>query len=297
MLVAVGPPFDATGERYALLSQITGLLVYDLRTRVHAQGWGVVRALAEPVDAERLAQALRDAGFRAVALDSSVAHDPERIALSVRSILCGADVMTPEFGDRGVSFPYESLLAIVRGELRSGDRGAHRESDRHRVVGASHGDVAVSREMGPVGAFDAVAVADLHFTGVLPFARIEVKNFDFAAFGLDNGTVDSLEALVSHLAERSGVRVDRSSRTSSLLSHVRAGTLRSSTPPPSSTRGGASSVSAAPGNEPTSSAPPPSSASLRHAKPPPMDPRFDGYSRLVAEAERLVVRLAATKSG
>jgi hypothetical protein len=290
MLVAVGPPFDATSERYELLSRVTGLVVYDLKTRLRAHGWGVVRALADAADAERLAQGLRDAGFRAVVLDSAVAQDPTRVAVPVRSLLCRSDAMALEFRDRTVSLPYEALLTIVRGELRSGD--GTRESERLRAAGPSYGDLAVAREVSPLVAFDAVAVADLHFSDVLWIARIEVKSFDFSAFGFKNGTVEALEALVSHLAERTGVRVDRSSRTSSLVSHVRSGTLRTSTPPPATA---AASAATAP-REPTSSRPPPSSA-LRHSKPPAMDPRFDGYSRLVAEAERAMVRLVAPGLG
>ncbi|MBN1605200.1 MAG: hypothetical protein JW940_01130 [Polyangiaceae bacterium] len=295
MLVAIGPPFDATSERYELLSRVAGLVVYDLRTRLRAQGWGVVRALADAADAERLAQSLRDAGFRAVVLDSAVAQDPTRVALPLRSLLCRSDGMTLEFRDGSVSFPYESLLTIVRGELRSGD--GHRESERLWPTGGSHGDLAVARDVSPLTAFDAVAVADLHFSSVLWIARIEVKSFDFSAFGYNNGTVEALEALVSHLAERAGVRVDRSSRTSSLVSHVRSGTLRSSTPPPAPAREVAGfGLPSTVRDEPSSSRPPPSSA-LRHSKPPTSDPRFDGYSRLVAEAEREMVRLAAPELG
>ena len=293
MLVAVGPPFDATRERYELLSRVTGLVVYDLKTRLRAQGWGVVRALADAAEAERLAQSLRDAGFRAVVLDTAVAQDPTRVALPVRSLLCRSDAMTLEFRDRTVSFPCEALLTIVRGELRSGEGSIYRESERLWSTGASYGDLALARDVSQPGGFDAVAVADLHFSGVVWIARIEVRSFDFSAFGFENGTVDALEALVSHLAERTGVRIDRSSRTSSLVSHVRSAALRSSTPPPAPLRQAV--VSASPSTvreEPASSAPPPSSA-LRHSKPPAMDPRFDGYSRLVAEAERVMASFAA----
>jgi hypothetical protein len=293
MLVAVGPPFDASSERYELLSRVTGLVVYDLRTRLRAQGWGVVRALADAADAERLARSLRDAGFRAVVLDTAVAQDPTRVALPVRSLRVQGDTMTLEFRDRTERFPVGALLTIVRGELRSGE--GNRESDRLWPTGPSYGDLAVAREASPLAAFDAVAVADLHFSGVLWIARIEVRSFDFSPFGFQNGTVEALEALVSHLAEQSGARVDRASRTSSLISHVRSGTLRSSTPPPAPPRG----VSDSPPttrDERSSSAPPPSSA-LRQSKPPSMDPRFDGYSRLVAEAEREMTRLAAAELG
>jgi hypothetical protein len=297
MLVAVGPPFDATREEYELLSRVTGLVVYDLRARLRAQGWGVVRALADAVDAERLAQRLRDAGFRSVVLDTVVAQDPSRVVLTVRSLTCPNEAMTLEFRDRTVSFPCEALLTIVRGEVRSGERSVHRESERLWPTGASYGDLAPARDVSQPSGFDAVAVADLHFSDALWIARIEVRSFDFSPFGFKNGTVDALEALVSHLADRTGVRVDRASRTSSLVSHVRAGTLRSPTPPPAPPLQAAASAPPSTGrDEPTSSAPPPSSA-LRYSKPPAMDPRFDGYSRLVGEAERMMARLAAAELG
>ena len=66
MLVAVGPPCDLNPEQYSLVSSITGLVAYDLRTRLRPDGWGVVRAVGDVRAAARLAEELRSVGMSTV---------------------------------------------------------------------------------------------------------------------------------------------------------------------------------------------------------------------------------------
>ena len=103
--------------------------------------------------------------------------------------------------------------------------------------------------------------ADLHFATVLWIARIDSRVFDFGAERTGNVAAD-LAAFTNLLAGRSGVRIDRAIRTSSVASFAdQPAPMRAQSWPPPSIRKAESG-----------------------------DPRFDGYSRLIGEAERLARR-------
>ena len=131
-----------------------------------------------------------------------------------------------------------------------------------RAVTPTAGDLALFRESQSQN--DAFAGADLHFATVLWSARIDARSFDFSEFGERGETVaQDLDHFVDHVAERAGVRVDRNVRLSSVASFAaRPPPMRSQSPIP----GGAMTP--------------------RASVVTTGDERFDGYSRLVAEAER-----------
>ena len=133
-----------------------------------------------------------------------------------------------------------------------------------RAVAPSASDIAAFRASVSTAQFDAFAAADIHFITVPWAARIDARNFDFVpVLGEQAGAgAQALDQLVELLADRAKIRVDRGSRVSSVVSYARAAPLRSE-----------SQVS------------PSSQRALREA---PQDVQFDGYSRLVAEAERQI---------
>jgi hypothetical protein len=260
MLVLLGPPFSGTDADYARLAELTGLVAYDLRSRLKPGMWGVVRALGDPEQASVLAQRLGAEGFRACAVDSAIGHEPTRPIVAIRALELGAEDATLQLRERSMTVPHAALLAIVRGEVQTGTRQQALRSSSSatfRAVVPDVTDLAVLREQLGSGGLDAYAAADIHFVTVLWVARIDVRSFDFAPFGLESGTAHDLDRLVDAIAEHTGVRVDRASRTSSVASFAASAPPRSSTPAPG-------------------------------APPAPRVPaeRFDFYSRIVAEAER-----------
>jgi hypothetical protein len=265
MLVLLGPPFDGTDEQYARLAEATGLLAYDLKTRLKPGMWGVVRALADGLQANELGLRLENAGFRVCVLDPALTHDPERRAVNVRAIELGDEQMVLQLRERRMPVPYKALISVVRGEIQLGRPSLSAgggSSASMRAVAATAGDLALFRESQSQA--DAFAGADLHFATVLWSARIDARAFDFSAFATRGETaVEDLDHFVDHVAQIAGVRVDRNVRLSSVASFAaRPPPMRSQSPIP----GGAMTprASIAPGG----------------------DERFDGYSRLVAEAER-----------
>ena len=93
------------------------------------------------------------------------------------------------------------------------------------------------------------------------FGRIDVRSFDFAGVvGASSGQARDLDRLITLLAERSGVRVDRGSKMSGV-----------------SAFGGSRSLTPAPGQR-----------ASRDVAP---DDPFDVYSHLVSEAELLAHKL------
>jgi len=151
----------------------------------------------------------------------------------------------------------------VRGEVHLG-----RTPRQARVAGASGQYRASVGGMAAAGSDPAnalpqevFAAVDLHFATVTWVARIDARDFDFPTpRGPALGLAEQLDGLVELLAERTGVRVDRHIRTSSLASHT-SGPLRLQY----------GSGLGAPGSQ-------------RLAQS--SDDHFDAYSRLVAEAER-----------
>jgi hypothetical protein len=268
MLVLMGPPFEGTDEQYGALSRATGLVAYELRTKLKPDSWGVVRALADPLQADQLADALRGLGFRVALIDSLVAHDSERRIVTLRGLALGEDRLVLGLSEREIAIPYAAILVVVRGEVQIGQRPQIRStssSSTFRAVVPSASDVAVFRESVQSVQLDAYAAADIHFVTVPWIARIDARNFDFSVLGeVSDSPVQDLDRLVDWIGTRANVRVDRKSRVSSLSSFASiAPPTRNTTPNPggvTSQRGRLDSGSG--------------------------DDRFDAYSRLVAEAER-----------
>lgn len=265
MLVMLGPPFEGTDAQYARLAQVTGLVAYELRTRIRPGSWGVVRALANEEQARNLGQALAGQGFRVAVVDPQLIYEPSRRTAILEGLRLEPEQLVLELGERAIPVPYAALLVIVRGEVQIGARPqqprAARSSATFRAVVPSASDIAVFRENMPSGDFDAYAAADLHFVTVPWIARIDARSFPFDTLGLaaDN-LAQALDQLADMLAERAGIRVDRSSRISSVASFSTPGPARTASPVP----GG------------------PAPARPQRDG----DERFEGYSRLIGEAER-----------
>jgi hypothetical protein len=258
MLVLLGPPFQGTDADYGRLARITGMVAYDLRTRLKPGVWGVVRALADPGQARALVELLVQDGFRACAVDPGLGHDPARAIVALRGLEIGESELVLHLRERAMSIPIGALLTIIRGEVQIGasaQAARSGSSATFRAVVPTGSELAALREQ--VALLDAYAAADIHFVTVMWAARIDVRSFDFSILGQANGSAQDLDRLVDHLAERAGVRVDRASRISSVVSFAGAAPLRATTPMPGS---------------------------------PPIPrgntERFDFYSRVIAEAER-----------
>ena len=160
--------------------------------------------------------------------------------------------------------PYGALACIVEGEVQPGRAGgassaASTSSGTLRAVTPGE-EMQVSREAqlaAPIG----YLAADLHFSTVLWIARLDTRVFDFGP-GRGGNVAFELKNLTNQLSQRSGVRVDRNIRSSSVASFAeQPASLRGASWPPVSQRG-------------------------RDA----FDARFDSYSRVLGEAERLARR-------
>lgn len=285
MLVLLGPSFAGGDADYQRLSKVTGMVAYDLRARLKPGMWGLVRALADEVEAQRLATSLRVEGFPVVVVPREVASDQERPIVWLRGLAIEEAQLKLSLSERSMSVPAAALCSIVRGEAQVGKGGFGRiggggatSSATFRAVVPSASDVQVFREPAPPASFEAFAAADLHFHSVTWIARIDARSFDFGALGIeDSSPAGALDALVDRLALLGGVRVDRSARASSISSFTQQ-------------------AARSPGQH---SVPPPASAAHR-AKEISGDDRFDPYSRVVGEAERLLAaqlqRQAETKA-
>ncbi len=275
MLVAVRAPPDAGAEFFELLSRDTGLGPYDLRTRVKVGTWGVLRAIGNEPEARALAASLRRAGVDAVAVSVDVASDPERHVVEVRKVdLRDAEVVL-HLRRRSLPVDYKALLLLVRGAVRVGDwsRAAFGPAAGSGTFRAA-ADARVFRET-PPSDFDAYAAVDVHFITVRWIARVDARHTDLSQFGRP-GSSEALDTFVQLLETHAGVRVDRAHRLSNLVSQLERPASRSSAPPP-------------PPSRPTGTPLP----GLRggggaRARGEVADQRFDAYSRLVGEAERLL---------
>ena len=266
MLVMLAPTFDGSHDAYARLVRATGMLAYDLKSRLKPGVWGVVRALADEAQAQALAQRLLAEGLPALVVPPEVAHDPNRRIVTIRALELGAEQIVLHLREREMAIPFGALTCIVRGEVHTGQvpsRTFTPSSSTFRAVVPTASDVAVFREAPSPSNFNAYAAADLHFATVLWVARLDARSFDFSPLGLaSESPASDLDQLVDVLSERSGVRVDRGVRASSVVSTLQGGSFRS---------GGA-----------------PSQAPRSKESPP--DERFDPYSRLIGEAERLLAQ-------
>ncbi len=260
MLVMLAPSFDGSSDAYLRLAKATGLVLYDLKARVKPGVWGVVKALADEAQASALAERLLAEGFPVFVVPREVAHDPNRRIVAIRSLEIHADRFLLHLREREMPIPFGALCCIVRGEVHLGhvpSRSITPSSSTFRAVVPSNSDVQVFRESQSSSNFEAYAAADLHFTTVLWVARIDVRSFDFSALGATSESpAADLDLLVDELSARTGVRVDRGVRASSVASVLLQ-------------RGGA-----------------PSSQAPRSSREAAGDDRFDPYSRLIAEAER-----------
>ena len=205
MLVLIGPPFSGSDDEYGRLAELTGLLPYELKTKLRPSAWGVVRALGDVDRAEELAHRLRSQGFRVAVVDSAVASDPARLFVPLRAV-----------------------EAVVRGEVQVGSRRRFSSSATFRAIAPE-----ASLEVVSTPPIDGFAAADFHFATVLWSARIDARSFDFSILGEQSGGAQDLDRLVDALGERIGVRVDRASKVSSVASFTGgSGSTRSATPMP-----------------------------------------------------------------
>lgn len=258
MLVLIGPPFAGSDDEYGVLAELTGLLPYELKTKVRPGAWGVVRALGDADRAEELAHRLRSRGFRVAVVDPAVAADPDRLFVPLRALEVTENSLVLHLSEREMPIPFRAVLAVVRGEVQVGSRRRFSSSATFRAVAPDAGLEVVSTP--PI---DGFAAADFHFATVLWSARIDARSFDFSILGEQSGGAQDLDRLVDTVAERIGVRVDRASKVSSVASFTGGtGPARSTTPMPGS--------------------------ALAARKEVPE--RFDAYSRLIAEAERNALR-------
>jgi hypothetical protein len=262
--VLLGPGFDGSDQGYQTLARATGLVLYDLRTRVKPGTWGLIKAFGDAGQANELASRLLADGFSVVVVDRQVVSDPERRHVPVHGLELGDAAFTLKLKDREMKIPYGALTCIVEGEVQPG-RAVAQASSSGTSSGAMRAVVPMGPELGlareaHLAAPMSFLAADLHFATVRWIARLDSRGFDFGAERTGNVAVD-LSNFTNQLAARAGVRVDRNVRASSVASFAEQ---------PVSMRG--------------MSWPP---ASMRKTG---ADGRFDSYSRVLGEAERLARR-------
>jgi hypothetical protein len=284
MLVLMAPSFPGGDAAYGRLSKVTGMLAYDLRARLKPGLWGLVKTLADETEAARLAAALRAENFPSVVMAREVGNDPERPIVWLRGLAIEDRQLTLDLADRSMSVPVEALCCIVRGEAQVGKSsgvrgpapGSATSSATFRAVVPSAGDVQVFRESVGQTSFEAFAAADLHFHSVNWIARIDARSFDFRQLGIAaQSPAQALDTLVERLALLAQVRVDHGARASSVSSFTQQA-ARIPTPHP---------------------VPLAASGSQHRPKEISGDERFDPYSRVIGEAERLLARQRAQEPG
>ncbi|HEY8943473.1 MAG TPA: hypothetical protein VIM73_04385 [Polyangiaceae bacterium] len=257
MLVLIGPDFEGTGDAYARLARVTGLVPYDLKARIRPGAWGVIKVLGDEFQANLLATELTSAGFRPILVPREVAHDAERKIVHAKGLTLEPAGFTLHFTERDMPIEYGAVSCVVRGEVQPGraaPRAAGSASSGSLRAVTPTGEAASAREL-QQSPFESYHAADIHFLTVPWIARIDVR-----AVGTATGdpSVRALDALVDDLARRGGVRVDRAARTSSLASFAEQAASMRSVPPEAQRR--------------------------EHRREQP-DERFDPYSRLVGAAE------------
>ena len=271
MLVMLAPSFDGSGDAYGRLARATGMVPYDLRSRVKPGVWSVVRSLADAEQAHGLAERLRNEGLPVFVVSREVASDSNRRIVTIRALELRSDQIVLHLREREMEVPFGALTCIVRGEVHLGHvpaRSVTPSSSTFRAVAPSTSDIQMFRESYSASNFEAFAAADLHFATVLWVARLDARSFDFATLGMaSESPASDLDQLVDTIAQRASVRVDRGVRASSVVSVLTQG---------ASSRAGA----------PHSQAP--------RSKESPSDERFDPYSRVVGEAERLLAQSRKT---
>jgi hypothetical protein len=263
MLVLLGPSFDSTETSYQALARATGLVPYDLKTRLKPGAWGCLKVVGDLGQARDLGSRLIAAGFPVVLVDQAVAHDPDRRHVAVHKIELRESDFVLSLRDREMTIPYRALTCVVEGEVQPGRSTATARaaqpgspsSGSFRAVSPGATEMQAFRESSQVG----YLAADLHFATVLWVARIDTRVFDFGDDRPSNVAAE-LDAVVDAIAERAGVRVDRAVKTSNVAA-----------------------AGEQPLNRRAASWPPLSVRMKEEAQ----DQRFDTYSRLIGEAERL----------
>jgi len=277
MLVLLGPSFAGGDADYQRLSRVTGMVAYDLRARLKPGMWGLVKALADEAEAQRLAGALSAEGFPIVVVAREVGTDAERPIVALKALSIEGQELTLQLRERTMTVPVAALCSIVRGEAQVGKVSAPRtasggsSSSTFRAVVPNASDLQVFRESMPPTNFEAFAAADLHFHSVTWIARIDARSFDFRSLGIAAASpAGALDTLVDRLGLLAKVRVDRAARASSISSFTQQASRGVGPHPPVST--------------PMS----------QRGKEIAGDERFDPYSRVVGEAERtLAAQVAA----
>jgi hypothetical protein len=272
MLVLMAPGFAGSDAEYQRLSKATGMVAYDLRSRIKAGSWGLVKALADEAEAQRMAAALAGDRFPVVIVPREVATDPQRPIVALRALEIEGQQLKLQLRERAMEVPAAALCCIVRGEAQVGKGSQSRtqgaganSSSTFRAVVPSASELQVFRESVPPGSFEAFAAADLHFHSVNWVARIDARSFDFKALGIGAASpAGALDTLADRLALLAKVRVDRSARASSIASFTQQSAKSAPIPTPL-----------------------PSMPMSQRAKEVAGDERFDPYSRVVGEAERL----------
>jgi hypothetical protein len=276
MLVLLGPGYEAREEEVLALVQATELTQYDLRARLCPGTWGVIKAFADEEQANELVLRLQQCGLPACAISNTVGQDVERRIVYLRAIQFEPDCVILRLSEREMAIPYGALLVIVRGEVHVGrshnlssSSGASSSirpaASAVGLLSSGVGTGEYVREPRASAGQDVFSAADIHFATVPWIARIDAREMDFPReYGDVPNLAERLDRCVEDLAGQAQIRVDRALKTSSLASYT-AGTQRSITPAPN----GPSSVRRGSG---------------------PSDEHFDAYSRMVAEAERLILR-------
>src|SRR5438477_8754247 len=227
MLVLLGPSFVGGDADYQRLSKVTGMVAYDLRARLKPGMWGLVKALADETEAERLAASLLAEHFPVVVVPREVATDSDRPIVALKALAIEGQQLTLHLRERTMEIPLAALCTIVRGEAQlgkgtpraAGSAGGAISSSTFRAVVPSASELQVFRESMPPGSFEAFAAADLHFHSVNWIARIDARSFDFRALGIAAASpAGALDPLVDRLALLAKVRVDRAARASSITS-------------------------------------------------------------------------------
>ncbi len=255
MLVLLGPSFDGSPEAFAKLAAVTGLVAYDLRSRIKPGSWGVIRSLADQEQVKDMVARLRREGFPVVAVELERAWSSDRQFVRAQALRLEPGGLVLRVRDQDMELPYAAVLAIVRGEVGTESRPPPRvkgpsSATFRAVVG---GVEANALRDTAARAVDTHQAADLHFYTVRWSARLDPRTTDLSGIpGTTGVAARDLDRVAAEIASRTGLRVEQGSRMSSLASYA---TQVHRSPAPGS----------APPDEPRD--------------------RFDGYSRLVAEAE------------
>jgi hypothetical protein len=266
MMILVPPGFEGNADDVRRLAELTGLVQYDVKTRLRPGSWGVLRVLADADEAEALHAVLSQHGIPTVVVDSMVAFDQTRRIVRVDQLSLDDGALSLSAAGQSMRVDPKVLLVVVRGEIRAQPSAWHERrtssSSSLKAVVPSSAEVQVFRERAQSEYVDSFPGADLHFATVQWVARIDARQLDFAVLGIQGaGPLARMEQLADKLAALASVRVDRSFPHSSLASF-------SERPPPLHAR------------TPAPSVPPSSPRNFEHQP-------FDGYSRLVGEAERI----------